>query len=233
MRPEISPLLILQDRDTKILTLSKEIESTPIQIQAANTRLATVQATVDRSKASMMDIEKQIKSLEIDVETRRTTIERLKTQQFETRKNEEFRALGNEIIRYENEVSSLEDQELELMEAAESAKSKLEEARERLKTVDASVSKEVADLNERKTNREAQLSDVAADRKVKSEAVDSDWLTLYNKILARTPPAVVPVAHGTCGGCHMKLVGNDASNARSGAGVPQCSSCGRILYVED
>ena len=59
------------------------------------------------------------KSLELDVGTRSESIARLKTQQYETRKNDEFSAMGREIERYQNEISALEDQELELMEQAD------------------------------------------------------------------------------------------------------------------
>ncbi|QQL44289.1 zinc ribbon domain-containing protein [Sulfuriroseicoccus oceanibius] len=233
MRPEITALLIIQDRDTKIATLSKEIESTPRMIDAAKRRLASDQAKVDAAKAQMMDLEKQIKSLEIDTETRRNTIERLKTQQFETRKNEEFRALGNEVIRYENEISELEDQELELMEQVEQAHAALDQARERLAQVESSVEKEIAELEQRSANRTTQLEEVQSDRATKAAAVPEDWLDLYNKILDRTPPAIAPITHGTCGGCHMKLIGGDLSAARSNEGIPQCSSCGRIIYLQD
>jgi len=233
MRPEITALLILQDRDTRIATLTKEIESTPGLITAAKRRLAGDQATVDTAKAAMMDLEKQIKSLELDIETRRNTIQRLKTQQFETRKNEEFRALGNEVIRYENEISTLEDQELELMEQVEQAHSALDHARNRLAQVQSSVEKEINELNQRNANRSSQLAEVQTDRATKAAAAPADWLDLYNKIHERTPPAIAPITHGTCGGCHMKLIGADLAAARSKDGIPQCSSCGRIIYLQD
>ena len=44
---------------------------------------------------------------------------RLKTQQYQTRKNDEFQAIGHEIERYENEIRKIEDEELELMVAAD------------------------------------------------------------------------------------------------------------------
>ena len=59
------------------------------------------------------------KRLELDVGTRNESIARLKTQRYETRKNDEFSAMGREIERYQNEISALEDQELELMEQAD------------------------------------------------------------------------------------------------------------------
>ncbi len=56
-----------------------------------------------------------------------------KKQQFETKKNEEFRALGNEVERYTLDIDNLETQQLELMEVADGLRAKLEDARAALK----------------------------------------------------------------------------------------------------
>ena len=65
------------------------------------------------------------KNLELDVGTRNESIARFKTQQYETRKNDEFSAMGREIERYQKEISALEDQELELMEQADVLKAQI------------------------------------------------------------------------------------------------------------
>ena len=67
------------------------------------------------------------KKLELDVGTRTESIARLKTQQYQTRKNDEFQALGHEIERYENEIRKIEDEELELMVQADKIKVDLAE----------------------------------------------------------------------------------------------------------
>ena len=80
----------------------------------------------------MKEIEVKIKNIQLDVQTRQTSIKRLQDQQFETRKNDEFAALGHEIKRYEADVTKLEDGELEQMEALETAKAKLKDAQAKL-----------------------------------------------------------------------------------------------------
>lgn len=232
MRQEIQQLLILQNRDTKITALTKDIANIPRLIEAASKRLANDQKAVDDAKAAMFDIEKAIKSLELDVQTRQNTIAKLKVQQFETRKNEEFTAFGNEIVRYGNDVTQLEDKELELMEKLEDAKTMLDEKRASLAKVEESVNKEIADLETRLVNKQTELEEFTAKRSDDAEGIDEKWLELYERLLIRKPPAVVPVDHAdTCGGCHMKLTGAIASDARAERGIVQCGSCARILYT--
>jgi len=86
------------------------------------------------------------KKLELDVGTRTETISRLKTQQYQTRKNDEFQAIGHEIERYENEIRKIEDNELELMVEADKVKADLGVEEKKSATVKESVARQTADL---------------------------------------------------------------------------------------
>src|ERR1700759_5643025 len=120
--PVVRQLLALQECDQKIRSFEKDLKDMPRLQQHARERLSDDEAALAKGRGAVQDIEVKIKGIELDVGTRRTTIARLKDQQFATRKNEEFQALGHEVTRYENEVTKLEDQELELMEQLEGAR---------------------------------------------------------------------------------------------------------------
>ena len=113
MLPEITQLLQLQERDIRLRGLQKDIKDVPMLLQRAKLQLAGDQAAVDAALQKTRDIEVKIKSVELDIQTRQTSIKRLQDQQFETRKNDEFQAIGHEIKRYETEIRGHEDKELE------------------------------------------------------------------------------------------------------------------------
>jgi predicted nucleic acid-binding Zn-ribbon protein len=104
---------------------------------------------VEKAMARIREVELKIKSIELDIATRRTSIKRLHDQQFETRKNDEFQALGHEIQRYEKEVFGLEDKEIEQMEALDEGKTALKSAQGKLAVTQARVNEELAQLDER------------------------------------------------------------------------------------
>src|SRR6476659_10737445 len=97
----------------------------PQQRQNLEAQLAASAAALAALKHRAQHLEMDRKKLELDAGTRRESINRLKTQQYETRKNDEFRAIGHEIERYEKEIQLIEDQELELMDQAEKIKGDL------------------------------------------------------------------------------------------------------------
>src|SRR3982751_4091095 len=90
--------------------------------------LAATAAGLDTMKQKSRQLEVDRKNLELDVGTRTESIARLKTQQYQTRKNDEFQAISHEIERYENEIRKLEDQELELMIEADKVKAEFDAA---------------------------------------------------------------------------------------------------------
>ena len=235
MISEIESLLVLQNKDQAIRKLQRELKRIPLEEEDARSRLKSDQAAVAGVKEELQQNEVAIKNLELDIETRRTTITRLKNQQFETKKNEEYRALGNEVVRYEGEVSNLEDQELELMEAAEDLNAALNSAQDKLDACQKLADEELAQLAERRSNCEKQISGIEAERATAAASINEDLLSRYDRTLAaKKDAALVPLQHGTtCGGCHMKITSATANAVKAEKGPVTCEQCGRILYLGD
>ena len=99
MQPTIHSLLILQERDQKLLLVARDLERIPRDEAQANGALAADKAALDKAIDAQRQCEVATKKIELDIATRRNTILRLKQQQFETRKNDEYTALGNEALR--------------------------------------------------------------------------------------------------------------------------------------
>ena len=230
MLPAIEQLLVLQDRDRKIRTLKQELKVAPLQRKEFDDRLTAANARLDAAKLKAKELEVDRKNLEIEAQTKRTSIAKFQTQKFQTRKNEEFQALNNEITRYENEVSQIEDRELELMELLETAKAAIAEADRQAKAVKAQTEQQLADLAARVQTMEGQLHDSEAERAKLAEPVEEELLDTFNHLFANRGEAVVALDHEVCTGCHMKITTQTAVRVRGGREIVQCEQCSRILY---
>src|SRR5690606_28656996 len=119
---------------------------------------------------------------EIDVATRRDSITKLKMQQFETRKNEEFQRMGTEIERYTAEIAALEDREMELMEKADLQRKSLDIARAKLKENEISVREELEDLAELAAKLKADRADEVAEREKHAGSIEEPVIDNYNRL---------------------------------------------------
>ena len=231
MHSELEQLLILQDREQKIRQIGAEIETVPLQRKSLEAQLAASKASVEALKHRARQVEIDRKKLELDVGTRTETIARLKTQQYQTRKNDEFQAIGHEIERYENEIRKTEDQELELMVLADKVKADLAEEEKKAAAVQQSVNRQMADLDQKSKALESQLQGLSKERSELATHIDEDLLGLFERLFkSKGDAAVVAVEHGVCTGCHMKVTTATASRVRAGKEIVSCENCARILY---
>lgn len=231
MHSELEQLLILQDRQQKIRQIQTEIETVPLRRKSLEAQLAASASAVDVLKHQTRQIEVDRKRLELDVGTRTESIARFRTQQYQTRKNDEFQALGHEIERYENEIRKIEDEELELMVQADKVKIDLAEEEKKAAGVKESIARQTADLDEKSKALESRLADLTRERAELAEKIDEDLLGLFERLFkSKGDAAIVAIEHGVCTGCHMKVTSATAASARAGKEIVSCENCGRILY---
>lgn len=231
MHPELEQLLILQDRQQKIRQIQNEIETVPLRRKSLEAQMAAAESAVDVLRHKSRQIEVDRKKLELDVGTRTESIARFKTQQYQTRKNDEFQALGHEIERYENEIRKIEDEELELMVQADKVKADLAEEEKKAASVKESIARQTTDLDEKSKALESRLEELTREREELAGKIDEDLLGLFERLFkSKGDAAVVSIEHGVCTGCHMKVTSATAASVRAGKEIVSCENCGRILY---
>src|SRR5215472_13530566 len=121
MREKIEKLLILQDRDRKIRRLKAQVAEIEPERLTLKSKTAGAQTALEAAKTKVKELESKRKDLELEVEGKKEQIARYANQQFQTRKNEEYRALAHEIDTCKAAIVTLEDKQLELMEQGEQA----------------------------------------------------------------------------------------------------------------
>ncbi len=234
MLDEIRGLLILQDRDRRLITLGKELAKLPQEEARANAKLNGDTAALKKAHDELIAIELKVKKIEMDAETRRTTIKRLQTQQFETKKNDEYNALGHEVVRYKKEIDDLETRELEAMEEVDVFRKNQTEAQTQLAKTKGFVEEDLVSIKQRHTQMEEQVKEVKAEREKHVAEVSEDYLPLYRKLMkSKDGMAIGTLKDGKCTGCHMKVIASTAIAVQSEKEVTQCENCGRILAVDE
>ena len=231
MHPDLEQLLVLQDRQQKIKQIQTEVHTLPLQRKNLGERLAASVAGVEALKQKARQVEMDRKKLELDVGTRTETISRLKTQQYQTRKNDEFQAIGHEIERYENEIRKIEDEELELMVEADKLKADLGVEEKKSATVKESVARQTGDLESKSKTLQSHLEELTKERAEIAGKIDEDLLGRFERLFkSKGDAVVVALEHEVCTGCHMKVTTQTAHRAKAGKEIVSCENCGRILY---
>lgn len=234
MQVELEQLLILQDRAQKMRQMEAELRSLPLERRSLEDQSTAASASLEASKDKARHVEVQKKNLELDIATRNESIARLRTQQYETRKNDEFAAMGREIERYQKEISDLEDQELNLMEQADLLKAQTAMEETQTSATQSSIAKQVEDLDGKQGILRGRLEELKKERDELASKVDEDLLDRFNRLFAsKGDAAVVALEHDVCTGCHMKITTQTAVRVKGGKEIVSCEQCGRILYFAE
>ena len=93
----IEKLLILQDRDRRILQVREQLARIGPERESLRAQTGAALAALEAARARGKQIESDRKQRELEVEAKKQQIGRYSLQQFQTKKNEEYRALAHEI----------------------------------------------------------------------------------------------------------------------------------------
>jgi len=231
MLPVIENLLILQDRDRKILTLLDELAHVGPERDSLRASLSSNQAALDAAKHKVMHLESDRKKLELDVEAKKQQIDKYSIQQFQTKKNEEFKALEHEIATCKQTILKLDDQQIELMEQIESAQKSVAAANKNLADAKNVIESRIADITAREGNLNKELAELQSNRAGLAEVVDESTRSKYDRLLKHKGQNVlVGIQHGVCGGCHMQLSRSIMIACQGDQEIVTCPNCNRILF---
>jgi predicted nucleic acid-binding Zn-ribbon protein len=231
MLPVIEKLLVLQDRDRKILKVQDELAHLAPERHGLQSKLGSSQQALDAAKHQVKHLESERKKLELDVEAKKQLIERYSLQQFQTKKNEEYRALAHEIETCKAAIVKLDDQQLELMEQAEAAQRVVAAATRTAADVKKVVDSRQSDLATGEASLRKELEDLQSNRSELAAAVDETTRSRYERLFKQKGQnVVVGIQHGVCGGCHMGLSRSIVVTCQAEQEIITCPNCARILY---
>jgi len=227
----IEKLLVLQDRDVRILRLQAELARVEPERKMFQARAAEAQTALEQARGRVKQIESDRKALELEVESKKQLIARYANQQLQTRKNDEYRALTHEIETCNQEIFNIENREIDLMEQGEAAQKLVAQAMQSANQARKLMEDQIAALNTREQNLTKELESLQANREELSAAVDPGVRARYDRLQRnKGENVVVGVQHGVCGGCHMRVPPQLLVQCQAQQEVVTCSNCGRILY---
>jgi predicted nucleic acid-binding Zn-ribbon protein len=188
-------------------------------------------AAQDAAKARGKQTESERKQRELEVDGKNQQIGRYSLQQFQTKKNEEYRALAHEIETCRADIARLEDAQLELMEQAETTQRELTAASRQAEELRKMADSQLKELADREQSLTAELAELESNRDQIKSAVDARALQRYERLLKmKGGSVVVGIEHGVCGGCHMKFPVQLVVSCQAERELVACPNCGRILY---
>lgn len=128
-------------------------------------------------------------------------------------------------------IATLEDEELEVMEALESAQAMLSKVTEQLDRINESIATAEASRDTSGAEIDTEARAAQAERDEIAAKVPEDLTALYNKLRTQYGSGAAPLRARRCEGCRLELNGSDLREiaAKPSNEVIRCPECSRIL----
>ncbi|MEO6956318.1 MAG: hypothetical protein ABI137_06185, partial [Antricoccus sp.] len=139
-------------------------------------------------------------------------------------------SMEHENVSLARRQNELEDQELELMERAETIESALAKLLATRKEHDQMLADATDQRDTDFARLDQQLSTAVAQRQQQSEQVPEQLLALYDRIAAHSGVGAAEITQRRCGGCRLDFAGSELAALRCAdpEEVVRCESCGCI-----
>ena len=140
--------------------------------------------------------------------------------------------MQHELDSLDRRITTLEDEELEVMEQLEEALAALDELQRQIADADERLGVLVAERDRRTAEIDAELTGITAERGPMVEDVPDDLLVLYDRLRQnKGGVGAAELRARQCGGCRLTLDNAELSQIRSAPSdlVVRCEECQRIL----
>jgi predicted nucleic acid-binding Zn-ribbon protein len=232
VKAELEKLIALQNLDTTIRKLEKELEAIP-------QRRAEIEGEFDQRAFEIRGLENRRDEakhararLENEAMVERGRAERAERNLMSSKKQDEYTAAIREADAARKQISTLETQILEQMESLEQAEAALSERAEEIATLNSDREARLKAFDEVTTRQSEQLVVARKERDQVFANLPKAMSTMYSRISARIRDgvAVAEARNRSCTACFMSLRPQVMAEIRRGEEILTCDNCGRILY---
>jgi len=232
MQTQLQSLVALQAVELRIAVLEAEITALPKKMAAQDAKLAQARERLAKVMAALKQEEQSRRRMEEDIRDQRAKATKYRAQTNSVKTNEQLHALQHEIGFAEQEVSRIEDRELESMEATDRLEADRTRAEQQLQEQTVVVESEKSAALRISARDQEELKKLRAERATLRASSDTDLLANYDRVAKARKTGLAEVREQECQGCHVRMRPAQWQHLREGA-MMNCESCGRMLYYDE
>jgi predicted nucleic acid-binding Zn-ribbon protein len=220
--------------------LRDRLASGPKTLAAREAALANRQAALETSRKALQEARVQLKKNEHSVQGWNTKIDDLKLKQSLAKKNDEYKAIQNQIAIDKNAIEKLEVEMLEEMERIDELVKKLASDEADAKKFAADVATLKAEIASQSDGQRQQLNELETAIVEAESIIPEDLRERYRRTVKQHgADAMAPVEYdrkhemASCTGCFVALTTQALNELINGDHISFCKSCGRVLYLPE
>jgi uncharacterized protein len=220
--------------------LRDRMTSGPKTVAARELAQTNRQAALEAARKALQESRVHLKTKEHTVQSLTSKQDDYKVKLNSVKKNEEYKAIQNEIALLKHQVDKIEGEMLEEMEKVDEQARKLASDEADYKRFTAEVAALKADVDAQVSNNRAQLAELETAIVDAEAIIPVDVRDRYRRTVKQLGSDAM--AHvefdrksqmASCTGCFVSLTTQGLNELMNGHHMTFCQTCGRVLYLPE
>jgi uncharacterized protein len=224
----------LHDLYRRAKALRDRLSSAPKTLANRQAVLAGRQAALEAARKALQDSRVQVKKRETQLQGLQAKIDDLKVKLNQARKNEEYKAIHNQIAHDTATVGKLEDEVLEAMTRIDTQVAELAALEAEVGKLTAETAAQTDQVEAQALEQRAKLRELEAAVAEAESIITEDHREQYRRnVKQRGADAFAAVEGGACTGCFVSVTAQTINELINCSSLIFCKTCGRILYLAE
>jgi uncharacterized protein len=214
--------------------LRDRLASAPRTLAARQTALASRQADLEKARKALQDAKVQLKKNEHALQAQQAKIDDLKVKLNQVKKNEEYKALQNQIAHDKAAMSKTEDEILQTYELIENQSATFAKLEAELKSFARDVDALHTEIESQASAHKSQLQELEQAIVEAEISIPEQERERYSRTVRQFgADALAACENGACLGCFTAVTTQMLNHLINGDQLMFCKSCGRLLYLDE
>jgi len=214
--------------------LRDRLASAPRTLAGRQAALANRQADVEKARKALQDTKVQLKKHEHALQAQQAKIDDLKVKLNQVKKNEEYKALQNQIAHDKAAMSKTEDEILQSYDQIETQGVALAKLEAEVKSFPRDVVAIQTEIETQASTHKAQLQELETAIVEAEISIPEQERERYSRTVRQFgADALAACENGACLGCFTSVTTQMLNHLINGDQLMFCKSCGRLLYLDE
>ncbi|WP_435008145.1 zinc ribbon domain-containing protein [Tundrisphaera lichenicola] len=229
-----STLRDLHQLHQRATALRDRLTSGPKTLAARKAALAAKQKALEEARKLLQDEKVAVKKHEHHLQSQQAKSDDLRVKLNLVKKNEEYKAIQNQLALDKSHMDKTEGEILEAMERVDQQAIAVQAAEAEVKKFSDEVDALAKQIEQHADSQKAQLAELDKAIIEAETLIDEDQRERYRRtVKQRGADALAAIDGSACSGCYVTVTHQVMNELINGHTLQFCMACGRMLYLAD
>ena len=231
MNQTLEQLIKLQEIDHRLLEIKEHMGDLPKTVESQELEIATIQSENEQKQERIVQIDKDIRHHESEIEDFSSKLKKYKKQLFLVKSNKEYDAISHEIDHMKTTISESETMQLQFEEEKTELEEKIKLNTNKIESTEESLSNNRIELQSAMAETTHEQEKLESNRNILYKDIESNYLSKYETLRnARDGVGMASIIGSACGGCYSQLPLQTVIEIKENKQIITCPNCSILQF---